>query len=263
MAARRQWLRSSLFQQYPAGKFSRPARIENFVQIFPFRHARNCVPQKCLQNGDGTPVFAMGSAEKPGSEEKYPKGMSLFLDALIKETVSLTNRPQDEEIILKSMSAHLAGIPDTTQRPKLTKEESFVFELFDIFGELFQSYEMVFRVGEIASLPFPESSTITELQFLEFIADGALNEFYIFEERLKHFIERLAILYRGDLQASAFRTWERTTKRTLYQFVSTPVIVRNKHVHRRRLLANDDQFKRAGTLEMLVKQGKMEKMKHL
>lgn len=85
--------------------------------------------------------------------------MSLFLDALVKETANLTDKDRDR--LAKSMLATLSGTPKPTAPPPQTPYEHFVADIFRAYSEFFQAYENVMRMADLARLKFKQPNPVT------------------------------------------------------------------------------------------------------
>jgi hypothetical protein len=193
-----------------------------------------------------------------GKPRDCPKSMSLFLNALIKETADL---PLDEERLNASMAATLAGKPRPTPQAPRTPYEHFILDVWTSFSELFQAYDNVVRIAHIAQLRFKPPSKVTPLQFLTFAVEASLNEFYIFQCRLDAFLTILSRKYRKDSQFDGFQRWMSKAPQIVKHFLNPLVEVRGAHVHRRRYSFDDEKLRRAETLELLVVHGGMQKLR--
>jgi hypothetical protein len=179
----------------------------------------------------------------------------MFLKAIIKETTALPDK--DPAKLLLSMRATLAGTPKPAATPPQTPYEIFVIELFDAFSELCQAYENVLLVAELARLRFQKNSRITRLQYLTFVVESSLNEFYIFTERLEIFLTRIQRKYKKDPKFASLQVFIPKALDIVKKSLQPTLRVRGAHVHERRFSSSDEKIKRVGTLELLVVSGGM------
>jgi hypothetical protein len=184
--------------------------------------------------------------------------MSLFLRALIKETADLTANGDARLSI--SMRAILAGTPKPKPPPPQTAYEYFVTEMFRAFSELSQAYENLMRMSDVARLKFRRPTPVTRLQFLTFVVEASVNEFYIFTERVDKFLTTIQKKYRTDRNFASLISFVRLAPGAIRTTLKPMLQIRGAHVHDSRLSSDDDIIQRAGTLELLVVDGGMKQL---
>jgi hypothetical protein len=159
------------------------------------------------------------------------------------------------------VSATLAGTPKPTPPPPQTAYEHFVLDIFDAYTELFQAYDNVMQMVNLAGLRFKRIQTITRLQFLTFVLEASYNEFYIFDERIGAFLTVVQRKYRHDPQFALLQTFLPKAQAIIASTLKPILAVRGAHVHERRISSGDETLKRAGTLDILVVRGGMKRLK--
>jgi hypothetical protein len=190
---------------------------------------------------------------------RYPKGMSIFLNAFIKDILALP--VTDPNRVLLSLRATLDGTPKPAAPLPQTLSEIFITDLFDAFGELCQAYENVLLVVELARLRFKKTNRITRLRYLTFVADSSLNEFYIFTERLNKFLTNILRRYSKDPKFASLQIFVHKAIKIVKNSLQTTLQIRSEHVHERRFSSSDEKIKRIATLELLVVNGGMKKFR--
>jgi hypothetical protein len=184
--------------------------------------------------------------------------MSRLLRAIIQEVAEL---PMDDEQMSKSMRATLSGTSRPIPPPPNSAYEHFVVDIFDAYSEFWRSYENVVSAANITRLRFKKPWTVTRLEFLTFILEASLNEFYIFSQRLDTLFKVIAKKYRNDHQFAALHRFLPRMSNIVIKTLKPIVEIRGAHVHQRRFSSGDEKIKRAQTLELLVAEGKMKRLR--
>jgi hypothetical protein len=190
---------------------------------------------------------------------RYPKSLTAFQNALISEVARLTDK--DQARLSQRMLATLKGTPESISPPPQTAYEHFVIDIFRAYGEVFQSFDNLARMVDLIRLRFKKSGDVTRLQYLSFVLEASLNEFYIFSERMQVLLVTLQRKYRSDAQFQSLQSSIPAASEVVRKTLEPIVQIRGSHVHERRYSGDDEKIKRAGALEMLVVHGKMTQLR--
>jgi hypothetical protein len=133
-----------------------------------------------------------------------------------------------------------------------TAAEQFLGKIFLAFYEIFEAYQTLIDLPALSSSKPPRYSTISESGLVRFWREAYLNEYYIFEERLRGYIRCLQRCYRKDPRVPKLGELGDGILAILEEDSEILRQMRSIHVHRQRYFHSDPELQRVQMLEMLA-----------
>ncbi|SRR6266498_3591145 len=186
----------------------------------------------------------------------YPSDVSRFLQAfanhakkLVKEGPGKRNADIDHRIAEQIF----APWEDDQQKPKETKETTFLQDYFNCFWEVVLACDHLETIRGLIDSSLETTSSEKRTRTIIFWSEAYLNEMYIFELRLLDFLTASERRYKNDPEFAAPMREICTNLRAEAQKILQPLIkIRGAHVHSGRLRHADPQLVRLSHLELFV-----------
>lgn len=150
------------------------------------------------------------------------------------------------ETIFEPTNVHPAPPSNPTVR------EQFLGKMFFAFYEVFEAYQTLIDLPSLTASKPPRYATISESGLVRFWREAYLNEYYIFEQRLRGFIRCVQRCYRRDPRVPQLGRLADGLLTIIEEESETLREMRAVHVHKQRYFHSDHELKRVQMLEMLA-----------
>ena len=165
-----------------------------------------------------------------------------YRNAVLKYSVIKTSqktKKEHEELEKKFIAQALGETTTSTKASHPTKQEIFISKLYRGLIEVHTSLESL-KAFEVYISRFPYSkTTISRSQYLRFIIESYLHEFYILKERTNAYLTTVVRAYRSDYRHSIYVSKTKPLFKAIPNIFDNLLKARGGHVHQSRYTDND------------------------